>query len=107
MEAPYLYKAKKLYKVIWYSLGASILVSIALRVLDLQGYYLTDLLVGLPTLMAFAISPLGLVYILKSYLKKERYKKQKLLYLFGMIFFNLIVVAMVFVIISDISKIFA
>ncbi|MDO6391429.1 hypothetical protein Q4E40_14915 [Pontibacter sp. BT731] len=107
MEAPYLYKAKALYKVIWYTLGASILMSMVVRLLDLRGYYVADLLIGLPALLAFAISPLGLVYILKSYLKKENYKKQKLLYLFGMIFFNLIVVAMVLVIISDISKIFA
>jgi hypothetical protein len=106
LEAPYLYKAKALYKVIWYSLGGSILMSMGVRLLDFQGYYITDLLVGLPALLAFAISPLGLVYILKSYLKKESYKKQKLLYLLGMIFFNLIVVAMIFVIISDISQIF-
>ncbi|PKV75490.1 hypothetical protein BD749_0432 [Pontibacter ramchanderi] len=81
-------------------------MSIALRAFDLQGYYLMDLLVGVPALLAFAIAPVGLIYIVKSYLKKESYKNQKLLYLFGMLFFNLIVVAMVFVIISDISKLF-
>lgn len=67
---------------------------------------LLDLLIGIPALAFLMIVPFGLWNSIKSLRRKEGKSKARLLYFIGFLFSFLIFMFMMFVLISDISKLF-
>jgi hypothetical protein len=64
-----------------------------------------DLLVGIPILMVFVMAPIGLFYSWKSYQRKEGRSITRFKYFLGHFFFCLLVIAMITVLVSDLSRI--
>jgi hypothetical protein len=87
-ETLYLNKARVLYNVIFYSFIFSTIGHALAKVLNLGA--LGNLFPFFPAVIGFIASPIGLFYIIKSYLQKEDNDKQKKIYLISIVLANII-----------------
>ena len=67
---------------------------------------LLDLLVGLPFFPIFVMAPMGLFYSWKSSKRKEGLTKIRFRYFIGHLFFCILILLMIAIFVSDISKLF-
>ncbi|MEJ1241046.1 hypothetical protein WBG78_23060 [Chryseolinea sp. T2] len=107
VQAKFLKRSAKLYKIYGGLIVFAIIVSIFIRPYLLLNYSaltdLVDLLVGLPILSLFVLAPLGLYYSWKSYKENEGHRKLRVKYTIGHVFFCILMLLFLGVFISDIS----
>jgi hypothetical protein len=102
-NSKYFYKSKYWYKISWYTFLWIILYTQVAKVLNINAI-IGALLVVLPFLGMYILVPTGIVYIAKSYIKKEPYNKYRAFYLLGFVFFLFILIAMVIFVAFDINR---
>jgi hypothetical protein len=102
----YLTKSAIFYKVCGGLFLFSILVPFLLRPLRKEYPGFLDILVGLPIFALFVLAPLGLFYSWKSYKRNEGLPKTRFKYLLGNLFFCILLILIIGIVVSDISKLF-
>jgi hypothetical protein len=105
-ENAYLNKARILYHVIFYSFIFSSIGHALARASILTGN-LASVFPFFPAVIGFVISPIGLYFIINSYLKKEANTKDKKVYLIGIVLANIITLTVLLFVLfygSDILK---
>lgn len=102
-NSKYFYKSKYWYKISWYTFLWIILYTQVAKVLNINAI-IGALLIALPFIGMYILVPTGIVYIVKSYIKKEPYNKYRAFYLFGFVFFLFILIAMVIFVAFDINR---
>jgi len=102
-NSPFFYKSKYWYKITWYTLLWVILYTQVAKVLNINAI-IGAFLVVLPVIGIYILVPTGIVYIIKSYVKKEPYNKYRAFYLFGYLFFLFILVALIIGVVLDINR---
>jgi hypothetical protein len=100
----YLKRSAKVFKIYTTLFLFSIFMSVFIRPLLKNYSDLLDVFVGLPVFIALAMPPIGLYYSWKSYRRKEGQPKILLRYFVGHMFFCLLVLIIIRIFISDISK---
>ncbi len=100
-----LIRAKKLYRISFYCIVFTLLMTLVFGVIRTQSG-LKDLLIGLPALICFFCAPAGLFFSIRSYLKKEPDNKAKLMYFIGNAFFTLLFLLMFIAFMSDMRQFF-
>lgn len=65
---------------------------------------INSIMIALPALALYIITPLGIFYYIKSYAAKEHYNKYRAFYLFGHLFFLFILLAMIASVYLDFLK---
>lgn len=99
----YFYKSKSLYRYSAFIFLWSIVYTQIIKPIGLNE--IADaFLLAIPALSLYIITPLGLFYLIKSYLKKEPYNKYRAFYLLGHLFFLFILLALLFSMYFDYSK---
>lgn len=96
MDTYFLNKAKSFYTLILWAVGSAVPLSLLGRYIDLNSPQKEILVFG-PAVIGLLMAPLGLFYILKSYQLKEQNRKQKLVYLIGLLLINSLAISLVFV----------
>lgn len=94
-------KAKFIYKSIFGLIGLSVFMALIFD-RSVENNVLRDYCIGLPILLGFLLSPIGLYLISRSYYKKELPLMQIFWYLFGFVFLNLVVIGFITAIAKDI-----
>ncbi|MDR6940273.1 hypothetical protein [Mucilaginibacter pocheonensis] len=102
-NSKYFYKSKYWYKITWYTFLWIILYTQVAKVLKTNAI-IEALLVVLPIIGMYILVPAGIVYIIKSYVKKEPYNKYRAFYLFGFLFFLFILIAIMIFVAIDINR---
>lgn len=107
-EPVYLKKSARLYKIsgvlILFSIAMSVFVKPLLYEKSNEYADLLDMLIGLPFLTVFVLTPPGLFYSWKSYQRKEGQSKTRFKYALGHSFFCLLLILIIGMFIVDISK---
>ncbi|MDB5257069.1 MAG: hypothetical protein JWM14_1764 [Chitinophagaceae bacterium] len=98
-------RAKILLKFMALTFIVAIVFAFATRFIPLD-FDTRDSIAGIPILVMMILAPIGLFYIAKSYIKKEDPTKRRLLYLLGIICFNLLLLMFIYSIVRDISQLF-
>ncbi len=99
----YFIKSKVMYRYSAYTFLWVILYPQFNKLISLPAMLDALFMVG-PILALFIITPLGILYIIKSYRAKEPYNKYRAFYLFGHLFFLFILLAILFMLASDIAR---
>ncbi|GAB2541848.1 hypothetical protein [Rufibacter soli] len=102
-SAKNLRKAKLIFRVILYLTAFTILMVLALPALQLEGT-IRDVTISVPALLAVVLTPVGLIFLVKSFLAKEPYQKQKAFYLVGYLFFLILFILFTYAVAVDIAK---
>src|SRR5687767_594925 len=66
---------------------------------------LKDLLIGIPIFITLLLCPFALYFIVKSYICKEEVTKYRLLYLCGILLFNVFFLVLIVVLVNDFNGI--
>lgn len=100
----YFYKSKSLYRYSAYIFLWILLFTQISQAIGLNDGIPNAILVGIPVLSLYIITPLGILYAIKSYISKEPYYKYRAFYLFGHLFFLFILLAALLSLYSDIVR---
>ena len=98
-------KAKLLLKVMVVTFTLSFVCAFVARFFPINSDVI-NLIIALPMLVVILLAPIGLFYIIRSYVKKEKPAKRRLIYLLGIIFFNLIFLLCIALFIIDVGRLF-
>lgn len=104
-ENNYLKKSAKIFKVNGTLFIFTIITSVLIRPI-IENHYIKDLIIGLPLLIIFLLSPFGLYFSIKSYLKREGSKIIRFKYLFSNSFFFLLLLVFLIALIRDVLNFF-
>ena len=105
-EPIYLKKSAKFFKIYGGLFMFSIIMSTIVRPMLKTYPDLIDLLVGLPLFPVFVMAPMGLFYTWKSSKSKENLSKTRFKYFIGHLFFCILILVIITIFVSDISKLF-
>lgn len=94
----YLNKAKYTFRLVLYSFLFSILAVVLGSPFDND---FKNLLVAIPFLLGIVATPVGLYFNLRSFAKREPFRRQKLLYLSGYVFFMVIFLSLLTAVVLD------
>jgi hypothetical protein len=100
ISSKYFSRAKTLFRITIFSfLGATIL-SWMFKGTSVNPE-VADIVTGLPLLMAYILVPIGFIYLVKSYRKKEPFNRYRILYLTGYFFFLVVLAGFLIIIAGD------
>jgi len=104
IKAKYFERSKLYYKLTFYAFVWSIIATLVFGFITINPE-IKDTIIALPIFSAFIICPLGLVFSVLSYLKKEPFNKYRSYYTVGHLFFFMILIALIAVLFVDIKSI--
>ncbi|HEY5744912.1 MAG TPA: hypothetical protein VIU12_02440 [Chryseolinea sp.] len=106
-EPIYLKKSATFFKIYGGLVLFSLIMSTIFRPLLKNYPDVLDLLVGLPIFPVFVMAPMGVFYSWKSLKMEEGLAKTRFRYFMGHLFFSILILLIIAVLVSDISKLFS